>query len=70
MLLVKALGIRHLSRFDFFLTPGGLYLNEINTMPGFTEGSLYAAMIAAHGIDKTQLVNLLIDAADKHDRRH
>ena len=65
LLLKEALGIRHLARFDYFLTPEGLYLNEINTMPGFTEGSLYSAMIEASGIDRGRLINLLIEAAAK-----
>ena len=69
LILAKALGIRHLSRFDFFLTPEGLYLNEINTMPGFTAGSLYSAMTEAAGIDKKRLINLLIKAALEDDRR-
>lgn len=48
--LVRALGVRDISRIDFFLSEGEIYLNEINTMPGFTDGSLYARMIEAEGI--------------------
>ena len=61
--LVSRLGISGLSRIDFFLSGGELLFNEINTMPGFTETSLYPAMIAAAGIDPTELVTELIEGA-------
>ena len=59
--LVRALGIRQLCRVDYFLSGDELYFNEINTMPGFTEGSLYPKMIEAAGFCPTELVNLLIE---------
>ena len=62
-LLVDAIGIRQLSRIDFFLKNGELYLNEINTMPGFTEGSLYPMMINACGITTPELITELIEDA-------
>lgn len=41
-LLSDTLGLGNISRIDFFLTPGGeLYFNEINSVPGMTEESLY-----------------------------
>lgn len=58
--LVRALGIRQLARIDFFLVGGEVYLNEINTMPGFTRSSLYAAMMESVGISGTELVTQLI----------
>lgn len=61
--LVRALGVRDLCRVDFFLTDSGLYLNEINTMPGFTEGSLYAKMVTAYGMSEGELIEKLIDRA-------
>ena len=61
--LVRALGIRDISRIDFFLSGERIYLNEINTLPGFTEGSLYAKMIEAEGIPLTELFGRLIDKA-------
>ncbi len=55
------LGIRHTARFDFFLTEDGrLLFNEINTMPGFTEGSLYPAMLDDGGITPREAVNALL----------
>ena len=59
--LVRALGVRDLSRVDFFLSGEEIYFNEINTMPGFTDGSLYAKMIEACGIGEGRLFGLLID---------
>ena len=61
--MVRQLGIRDLARVDFFLSEGEIYLNEINTMPGFTDGSLYAAMIGGHGICESRLIELLISGA-------
>ena len=40
-----------------------LYLNEINTLPGFTQISMFPKMCAAFGLDFTSLTNLLIDEA-------
>ncbi len=59
--LVRALGVRDIARVDFFLTEDEIYFNEINTMPGFTDGSLYARMIEAEGISEGRLFGLLID---------
>ncbi len=59
--LVRALGVRDLARIDFFLSGDRLYFNEINTMPGFTDGSLYAKMIEAEGICEGRLFSMLID---------
>ena len=61
--LIRALGVRDLSRVDFFLSDDRLYLNEINTMPGFTEGSLYPKMIEAAGIGPEKMVDMLIEGA-------
>lgn len=61
--LVHELGVRHLCRVDFFLSKGRVYLNEINTMPGFTEESLYPKLIETLGITPESLVNSLIEDA-------
>jgi len=46
----KGLGIRHLSRVDFFLTNDGqIFLNEINTFPGMTPISMFPKMLQARG---------------------
>ena len=59
--LASALEIRSISRIDFFLDKSGkLYFNEINTMPGFTGGSLYPALCREVGISPRELVEALI----------
>ena len=58
--LVAALGVRHISRIDFFLVGEDIYFNEINTMPGFTEESLYPRMLAEHGIGIPKMFEMLI----------
>ena len=60
-----ALDLAGLSRVDFFIDrdTGALYLNEINTMPGFTQISMFPKMCAAFGLDFTALTNLLITEA-------
>lgn len=63
--LVRALGIRQLSRIDFFLSDGIIYFNEINTMPGFTETSLFPLSVEAAGISGKELITRLIDGAYK-----
>jgi D-alanine-D-alanine ligase len=61
-----------LARVDFLVPRGGsaIYLNEINTMPGFTNISMYSKMWEASGISYTQLVDRLIQLAlDRHADR-
>jgi len=45
----RAIGAEGFARIDFLLTEGGIYLSEINTIPGFTPISLFPAMAAAGG---------------------
>ena len=54
-----------LSRVDFLLSrdSGAIYVNEINTMPGFTTISMYAKMWEASGVSYTALVDRLIQLA-------
>jgi D-alanine-D-alanine ligase len=55
-----------MARVDFFLSPGGeLYVNEINTIPGFTSISMYPKLWEASGIPPRELVARLIDLALK-----
>lgn len=58
----KALDCTGLSRVDFFMEKdtGRLYLNEINTMPGFTSISMFPKMCQAAGLDYSQLLDLII----------
>jgi D-alanine-D-alanine ligase len=54
-----------LARVDFLLDKetGALWLNEVNTMPGFTPISMYAKMWAASGLDYPRLLDRLIELA-------
>lgn len=47
--LYHGLKLRHLSRVDFFLDEGTVYLNEINTFPGLTPISMFPKMMEANG---------------------
>ncbi|HUF47917.1 MAG TPA: D-alanine--D-alanine ligase family protein [Vicinamibacterales bacterium] len=61
-----------LARVDFLVdrTSGDLYVNEINTMPGFTTISMFAKLWAASGIDYATLVDRLVALAlARHDAR-
>ncbi len=64
----KTLGCDGLARVDFFLKKDGtLYVNEINTLPGFTQISMYPKMWQASGIQyKDLLTNLINLALEKH----
>jgi D-alanine-D-alanine ligase len=54
-----------MARVDFLLDQdsGALYLNEINTIPGFTQISMYPKLWAASGLPYPQLLDRLIDLA-------
>ncbi len=57
-----ALDISGLARVDFFLEKdtGRIYLNEVNTMPGFTEISMYPKLWEASGLPYPELLDRLI----------
>lgn len=55
-----------LARVDFFLTPDGWIINEINTMPGFTPISMFPSCWLASGYTYPQLIDELIDVALAH----
>jgi len=60
----QALGCEGLARVDFFFTEDGTaIINEINTLPGFTNISMYPKMWEATGITYPELLNLLIALA-------
>lgn len=66
----KTLQCEGLARVDFFLTDGGeILVNEINTMPGFTQISMFPKMWAYSGIPYSELIDLLIGyAIQRHQR--
>ncbi|HEY2334985.1 MAG TPA: D-alanine--D-alanine ligase family protein [Solirubrobacterales bacterium] len=63
-------GCSGLARCDFFVEPDGAVLvNEINTMPGFTETSVYAKLWQATGLDYPTLCDRLVTLAVERHRR-
>ena len=61
----KAVDGHGLSRVDFFLDKktNNIYLNEINTMPGFTKISMYPQLMNDFGISYSDLLDKLIELA-------
>jgi D-alanine-D-alanine ligase len=55
-----ALGCEGLARADFFVTDDGYFVNELNTMPGFTPLSMYPALWQASGLGYSELIDELI----------
>lgn len=60
----RVLNCEGLARVDFFLKKNGsIFINEINTIPGFTNISMYPKLWEASGISQTKLLDRLIDLA-------
>lgn len=59
----KACGCGGFSRVDFFVTESGIVLNEINTIPGFTDISMYPKLMENSGITYPALLDRLIQLA-------
>lgn len=60
----KALDCSGLVRADFFLTKEGkVYINEVNTMPGFTPFSMFPLLWKHTGVEYDALINKLVDLA-------
>jgi D-alanine-D-alanine ligase len=60
----KVLDCAGLSRVDFFYCEdGSLFLNEVNTMPGFTKTSMYPQLWQAAGVGYGELVSRLVELA-------
>ena len=61
----KAIDGKGLSRVDFFIEneTNEIYINEINTMPGFTKISMYPKLFEASGISYKELLDKLIELA-------
>jgi D-alanine-D-alanine ligase len=61
----EAVGASGLARVDFFFSEADqdLWLNEINTLPGFTSQSMYPMLWAASGVPLTELLHHLLENA-------
>ncbi len=59
----RAVDAAGLARVDLFLEGDTLYLNEINTMPGFTQTSMYPKLWEASGVPYAELIERLVALA-------
>jgi D-alanine-D-alanine ligase len=69
----RTAGCSGLARVDFFVEGERVLVNELNTMPGFTETSVFGALFAASGIPYPDLLDRLVSLAlERYDaeRKH
>jgi D-alanine-D-alanine ligase len=67
-----ALGLRGMARVDFLVSPAlsEIYINEVNTIPGFTAISMYPKLWEASGLPLGRLIDRLIELAlEEHRER-
>ena len=66
----RALALRGMARVDFLATPtlSEIYLNEVNTIPGFTAISMYPKLWEASGLPLGRLIDRLIELALEESR--
>jgi D-alanine-D-alanine ligase len=64
----EALGLRHYSRSDFIVSPGGVYYLETNTLPGMTTESLLPKSLAAVGVSFPDFLSHVVDLSLGHVR--
>jgi D-alanine-D-alanine ligase len=64
----KSINGKGLSRVDFFIEneTNQIYINEINTLPGFTNISMYPKLFEASGISYKELLNKLIELSKEN----
>ena len=69
----RACDLAGLARVDFLMEPGGrqrIYLNEVNTLPGFTQISMYPKLWEATGIPYRDLITRLVELAlERHQEK-
>jgi D-alanine-D-alanine ligase len=66
-------GCAGLARVDFFVVGDDVLVNELNTMPGFTQTSVFGSLFAASGIEYPELLDRLVALAlERHaaERSH
>ena len=65
----RAIGGLGLARCDFFYTDKGeIFLNELNTMPGFTQWSMYPLLWDNMGLNYTDLITKLVELGKKFSK--
>ena len=66
----EVLGCGGLARVDFFLKGEEIFVNEVNTLPGFTSISMYPKLWESAGFSQSDLMDILIaHALSRHARR-
>ena len=67
----RLLGCEGMARVDFFLSGETIFVNEANTLPGFTSISMYPKLWEASGLSQSDLMDKLIGhALARHERRN
>jgi D-alanine-D-alanine ligase len=65
----RLVGCSGLARVDFFVNDDEVLVNELNTIPGFTETSVYAKLFEASGVPYAELLDRLVGlAVERHER--
>jgi D-alanine-D-alanine ligase len=63
----RIVGCAGMARVDFFVDDGRVLVNELNTIPGFTETSVYAKLFEASGVPYPRLLERLVElAVERH----
>jgi D-alanine-D-alanine ligase len=66
----QALRCEDFARVDLFVTDGGkVFINEINTIPGFTNSSMFPMMWKERGITFTDLISKLVELAEERHKQ-
>ncbi len=63
LLAHRGLGIRHYARYDVILANDGVYLLEVNTLPGLAFGSLFEKSLAAQGLFMPEFTDYIVALA-------
>jgi D-alanine-D-alanine ligase len=63
ILAFKSIDCAGMARVDFLLSPDKIFVNELNTIPGFTTISMYSKLWAATGVEYPALLDRLIGLA-------
>jgi D-alanine-D-alanine ligase len=63
------LGCEGMARVDFFVSGDDVFVNEVNTLPGFTQISMYPKLWEASGLSQPELMDVLIAHAFARHRR-